>query len=64
MTSVCLKEWGSAAPDFVAGYRLEHDMSWTPVEKLKERSAENEMIDKILRGAQAGGPGRLQLGFQ
>ena len=26
-----VKEWGASCPEFVAAYRLEHDMSWTQV---------------------------------
>ena len=56
-----LQEWGAACPPFVAGYRLEHDQSWTPVANVEERNTENEMIDKILRANAAGS--KLQLAF-
>ena len=55
------QEWGAACPPFVAGYRLEHDMSWTPVGKMEEKNNANEMIEKILRANAAGS--KLQLTF-
>jgi hypothetical protein len=46
----------------VAGFRLEHDMSWTETktEKLDERNAMNGLVAKILGG---GGGSQLQLAF-
>ena len=56
-----LQEWGATCPPFVAGYRLEHDHSWTPVGNVEEKNTANEMIDKILRANAAGS--KLQLTF-
>ena len=44
-----LQEWGKGCPEFVAAYKLEHDMSWTPGEYIQKKEDENVMIDKILR---------------
>ncbi len=47
---MCLfQEWGADCPEFVTGYKLEHDMSWTPLANVEQKSDENMMIDKILR---------------
>ena len=29
LSMISPEEWGSSGPEFVAGYRLEYDMSWT-----------------------------------
>jgi len=42
------QEWGSSAPDFCGGYRLEFDMSWTPLADCERRATELMMIDQIL----------------
>jgi len=42
------EEWGTACPEFVAGYRLEFDMSWTPLKDCEKRSNELMLINKIL----------------
>merc|ERR1711988_1655335 len=42
------EEWGSSGPEFVAGYRLEYDMSWTELKDLDKRSNEISLINKIL----------------
>ena len=55
------QEWGAACPPVVAGYRLEHDHSWTPVKNVEEKNNANEMIEKILRANAAGS--KLQLTF-
>merc|ERR1719369_1622650 len=48
MSMISPQEWGSSGPEFVAGYRLEHDMSWTLLKDLEKRSNELALIDKIL----------------
>lgn len=58
MSMVSPEEWGDSCPEFVASYRLEHDMSWTPVKDAAARSDENAMIDNILRAGT-----QLQLTF-
>ena len=42
------EEWGPSVPEFVAGYRLEFDMSWTELEDLDQRGNELALINKIL----------------
>lgn len=43
------QEWGASCPHvFLGAYRLEHDMSWTPIEEVEERSQQFALIDKIL----------------
>ncbi|XP_048752460.2 uncharacterized protein C1orf50 homolog [Ostrea edulis] len=49
MSILSPEEWGSSCPhDFSGAYKLEHDMSWTPIEELEERSQQFALIDKIL----------------
>ena len=52
------QEWGAKCPEFVAAYKLEYDMTWTPFEKIASRGDENQMIDKILKAGS-----QLQLTF-
>jgi len=49
MSMISPEEWGKGCPEFVAAYKLEHDMSWTPGEYIQKKEDENVMIDKILR---------------
>jgi len=42
------EEWGAAGPEFVAAYRLEHDMSWTAEKDMAKRGNEMMLINKIL----------------
>jgi len=42
------QEWGASGPEFVAAYRLEHDMSWTPEKDMEKRGNELMLINKIL----------------
>ncbi|MEE6483440.1 hypothetical protein FKM82_013550 [Ascaphus truei] len=43
------EEWGSSCPhEFLAAYKLQHDMSWTPFENIEKRDAEITIIDKLL----------------
>ncbi|MEE6483442.1 hypothetical protein FKM82_013550 [Ascaphus truei] len=43
------QEWGSSCPhEFLAAYKLQHDMSWTPFENIEKRDAEITIIDKLL----------------
>merc|ERR1712037_463758 len=46
-------EWGAGGPEFVGGYRLEFDMSWTELKDLERRGNEIQMINKILDTSQA-----------
>ena len=49
MSMISPEEWGVDCPEFVAAYKLEHDMSWTPEAKIQARSDENAVIDKIIQ---------------
>ncbi|XP_065842338.1 uncharacterized protein C1orf50 homolog [Oscarella lobularis] len=43
------EDWGSSAPhEIVGGFRLEMDMSWTPVDDIAERDKEIRAIDRVL----------------
>ncbi|XP_071547018.1 uncharacterized protein C1orf50 homolog [Panulirus ornatus] len=43
------QEWGSTCPhEFLGSFRLEHDQSWTPEEKMEARSNDQQIINKIL----------------
>lgn len=42
------QEWGASGPEFVAAYRLEHDMSWTEEKDMDRRGNELMLINKIL----------------
>jgi len=48
LSMISPEEWGKAGPEFVAGYRLEFDMSWTRLDHLDKKNSENDLIDKIL----------------
>jgi len=48
LSMISPEEWGAASPEFVAGYRLEFDMSWTPLKDCDKRSNELMLINKIL----------------
>merc|ERR1712241_1379053 len=48
LSMISPEEWGPSGPEFVAGYRLEHDMSWTELKDLDKRSSEIGLINKIL----------------
>ncbi|XP_042207642.1 uncharacterized protein C1orf50 homolog isoform X2 [Homarus americanus] len=43
------QEWGSTCPhEFQGSFRLEHDQSWTPENKMDARTNDQLMINKIL----------------
>uniref|UniRef100_A0A3B3Q3U0 Chromosome 1 open reading frame 50 n=1 Tax=Paramormyrops kingsleyae TaxID=1676925 RepID=A0A3B3Q3U0_9TELE len=43
------KEWGSSCPHkFLGAYKLQHDMSWTPLEEVEKKDYENSIMDKLL----------------
>ncbi|BFZ05388.1 hypothetical protein BsWGS_08427 [Bradybaena similaris] len=47
------QEWGLACPhEFLGGYRLEYDQSWTPIPDLAKKDQENALIDKIFHSKQ------------
>jgi len=53
MSMISPEEWGKDCPEFIAAYKLENDMSWTPFENIEKREDENIIIDKILRTQQS-----------
>ncbi|XP_041837695.1 uncharacterized protein C1orf50 homolog isoform X1 [Melanotaenia boesemani] len=43
------KEWGLSCPhSFIGAFKLQHDMSWTPMDKVDKRDAEMAIMDKLL----------------
>ncbi|TRY93090.1 hypothetical protein DNTS_008617 [Danionella cerebrum] len=43
------QEWGPSCPHkFLGGYKLQHDMSWTPQEEVQRRDTEISIMDKLL----------------
>jgi len=53
LSMISPEEWGPGGPEFVAGYRLEFDMSWTPLKDCEKRSNEIQLINKILDTSEA-----------
>merc|ERR1712045_661957 len=49
MSMISPEEWGNDCPEFVAAYKLQHDMSWTPYDQIDRKDDEQAVIDKILR---------------
>jgi len=49
MSMISPKEWGRSCPPFVAAYKLEHDMTFTPYDKIAKREDDEQIIDKILK---------------
>lgn len=47
------EEWGPGGPEYVAGYRLEYDMSWTALEDCERRGNEIKMINQIIDTSEA-----------
>ncbi|TNN79628.1 putative protein C1orf50 [Liparis tanakae] len=47
--SACNIEWGPSCPhEFVGAFKLQHDMSWTPVDQVAKRDAEIAIMHKVL----------------
>ncbi|XP_018614083.1 uncharacterized protein C1orf50 homolog [Scleropages formosus] len=43
------KEWGSSCPHkFLGGYKLQYDMSWTPLDEVEKRDSEIHIMEKLL----------------
>lgn len=43
------KEWGSSLThEYLGSYRLEHDQSWTPVEKISEANETRKWAENLL----------------
>merc|ERR1712179_692214 len=60
MSMISPEEWGANCPLFDAAYKLQHDMSFTPYDKINKRDNDEEIIDKILKI----NSNQLSLGFQ
>lgn len=44
-----LKEWGPSCPHpFVGAFKLQHDMSWTPLDEVEKKDAELAIMDKLI----------------
>lgn len=48
ITLYFFQEWSDCPHEFLGAYKLEYDMSWTPVEKIEQRNQELAMIDNVL----------------
>merc|ERR1711994_1065732 len=48
LSMISPEEWGSSCPEYVGGYRLEFDMSWTELQDCDKKSNETALINKIL----------------
>jgi len=53
LSMISPEEWGPGGPEYVGGYRLEFDMSWTELKDCDRRGNEIQMINKILDTSQA-----------
>ncbi|XP_012678045.1 uncharacterized protein C1orf50 homolog [Clupea harengus] len=43
------QEWGSSCPHkFLGAYKLQYDMSWTPIDDVEKKDAEIAIMDKLL----------------
>ncbi|CAL8401062.1 unnamed protein product [Arctogadus glacialis] len=43
------QEWGASCPhEFIAGYKLQHDMSWTPLAQVERKDAELAIMGKLI----------------
>lgn len=43
-------DWGGSPPHpFLGSYRLENDMSWTPVEKIDQHDQSREIVNRLLK---------------
>jgi len=60
MSMISPEEWGDNCPLFDAAYKLQHDMTFTPFDKIDRRANDEEIIDKILKI----NSNQLSLGFQ
>ena len=49
MSMISPEEWGRGCPEFVAAYKLEYDMTFTPYDKITKREDDDKIIDKILK---------------
>ena len=42
------EEWSSCPHEFLGSYKLEFDMSWTPIEQMEQRAKDMALIDRLL----------------
>lgn len=50
------RDWRDAPPDpFLGSFRLEPDMSWTALEAIDERDAQDDVLDRLLTTATGSG---------
>ncbi|KAG5274693.1 hypothetical protein AALO_G00139130 [Alosa alosa] len=43
------QEWGSSCPHkFLGAYKLQYDMSWTPIDDVEKKDAETAIFEKLL----------------
>ncbi|OWF35600.1 uncharacterized protein C1orf50 homolog [Mizuhopecten yessoensis] len=53
MSILSPEDWGSSCPhEFVGAYKLEFDMSWTPIEEMEKRTEQFALIDRLLTSNQ------------
>ena len=52
LSMISPEEWGPSGPEYVGGYRLEFDMSWTELKDCDRRGNEIQMINKVLDTSQ------------
>lgn len=57
------QEWGTSPHEFLGAYKLQHDMSWTPLEDVERRDAEITVLEKLLN-RQAALPQSTEPNFQ
>ena len=50
LSMISPEEWGASGPEFVAGYRLEYDMSWTEL-KVSFSRDQTSKIENVLTGS-------------
>ena len=51
------EDWRGTPPDaFEGSFRLEHDMGWTPLEKIEQRQAHDDAVRKLLEPPAGHGP--------
>ncbi len=44
------EEWGEPPHSYLGSYRLEPDMSWTPLDSIDERDTQRDLIDRLITG--------------
>ncbi|KAJ8259502.1 hypothetical protein GJAV_G00170050 [Gymnothorax javanicus] len=58
------QDWGPSCPhEFLGAYKLQFDMSWTPLEDVEKRDSEIGIMDKLLN-QQAALPSATEPNFQ